>query len=112
MKKPEIIKETFYYKKDLDDNYKQRKKISARFKDLKAKVDMKKAFKKAQIKEKAISHMTKVQEKNLSVYDVFYNKKPALRRKEDEDHVIKIEIEINQLKKFANNVDIKDPEQL
>ena len=56
---------------------------------------MKKAFKKAQIKEKAISHMTKVQEKNLSVYDVFYNKKPALRRKEDEDHVIKIEIEIN-----------------
>ncbi len=26
--------------------------------------------------------------------------------------MIKIEIEINQLKKFANNVDIKEPEQL
>jgi len=41
---------------------------------------------------------------------VFYNKKPTFKRKQDEDHVINIDIDINQLKKFANDVDIKEPE--
>ena len=49
--------------------------------------------------------------KNLTVFDVYYDKKQALN-KTKHDHVINIEINMNHLKKFASNVDIKQPEQL
>lgn len=51
--------------------------------------------------------------KNLAVYDVYYDKrrKSAMARTKH-DHVINIEIDINHLKKFANDVDIKQPKEL
>ena len=55
------------------------------------------------------SHQTKVKDKNLAVFDVFYNKPKVTDQKDD---VINIDIDISTLKKLSMDVDLKKPKEL